>query len=146
MAQISFITVLKWFFIEKSHNDLIKKSCPKICVRVCQYHGSILHTFFISHVVKNLKIFCAKYLQMAVLSTLRLQGQSYVSTNRVGGSKFFMGGLIVYSGKLFFQKLQNLLNKSPKDGGAIAPLAPQFRPPCLHLCWLVSQKEHTRIF
>ena len=41
-----------------------------------------------------------------------------INLDQGGRKQIFYGGLIVYSGKLFFQKLQNLLNKSPKDGGA----------------------------
>ena len=48
-----------------------------------------------------------------------------------GGQKqIFYGGAIVNSEKWIIKNSQNLLNKSPKHGGASAPPAPPAPPPC----------------
>ena len=55
-----------------------------------------------------------------------------LDTYRVGGSKFFMGGRQLIAKKEFSKitkNYQNLLNKSPKDGGADAPPAPPSSAP-----------------
>ena len=49
---------------------------------------------------------------------------------RQGGRKqIFYGGATVNSKNFFSQIPKNLLNKTPKDGGAIAPPAPPAPPP-----------------
>ena len=48
-----------------------------------------------------------------------------------GRKQIFYGGAIVNSEKWIFKNSQNLLNKSPKQGGGgqVPPLPPQLRPP-----------------
>ena len=52
-----------------------------------------------------------------------------INNNDQGGRKqIFYGGAIVNSEKWNFKNSQNLLNKSPKHGGASAPPAPNSAP------------------
>ena len=58
----------------------------------------------------------------------------------------FYWGAIVKSEKWIFKNSQNLLNKSPKHGGASAPPAPQLRPPCSNVRLLFSNVRYLTSF
>ena len=61
-------------------------------------------------------------------------GYPKCTISQQGGRKLiFYGGATVNSEKIFFKNSQNLLNKSPKDGGAIAPPAPPAPPPLVSM-------------